>query len=315
METRRLGSTGAIVGVVGLGTATWGRGTTREEARTQVEMLLDAAGNAIDIDPEATDPSFIRDCLSGGALRQRSFVVLRQRARPSRGDLLTALDAALDDLGTGHADLWVVDGWHDDLPWEELVSALAVAQSSGRAMYVGLAPREPWQAAVVAAALACHPDRSGLAGICVPYSLLDAHAARRYSEVSGALDLGILATWTLAGGVLTGKYRHATPPDSRGAAERHADRLHPYREPWARPVVEGLSAAAEGLGVPTGALAIAWVRQQPHVATTFVGARTVHQWRAALASTDVVIPSEIGRALDEVAAHATMGSDNGLEPS
>ena len=39
MERRRLGVTGASVGTIGLGTATWGRGTDRSEAREQLASL------------------------------------------------------------------------------------------------------------------------------------------------------------------------------------------------------------------------------------------------------------------------------------
>lgn len=313
MERRRLGSTGATVGVVGLGTSTWGLGTGPQEAGEHVAMLLDAGGNVVDVDPSTTDPAILRDAIVGAGVRPEIFLSLRLPAAESRGSLLSHLDAALGSLGIDHADLWMIEGWTDGLPWEEIVSALAVAQQTGRAMYVGLAPREPWQASLVAGALASHADRSDLAALCFPFSLLDVTGAGPYRDIADLLRLGIIASWSLAGGVLTGKYRHATPPDSRGAGERYADRLHRYREPWARPVVEGLSAAAEGLGVPTGSLALAWLREQPHVATSLVGARTAHQWRAALDSAHVAVPSEIRHVLDEVATQASHVGENAYE--
>jgi aryl-alcohol dehydrogenase-like predicted oxidoreductase len=128
--------------------------------------------------------------------------------------------------------------------------------------------------------------------------------------VARALDVGVLAASPLAGGVLTGKYRHATPPDSRGASERHAQRLHSYRRTWTRPVIEALCAAAEGLDVSPGSLALAWARDREGITSTIVGARTTHQWRAALDSTRVTLPSEIRQVLDEVAAQAVdLGED------
>ena len=144
-----------------------------------------------------------------------------------------------------------------------------------------------------------------------PYSLLDRPTPGAVTDAARALDAGVIAAWPLAGGVLTGKYRHATPPDSRGAGERYAARLHHYRSAWARPVVDGLCAAAEGLGTSPGALAIAWTRDRPGVSATLTGARTVHQWRASLASTDVHVPAEIRQALDEVADEAAALSHDG----
>ncbi len=315
MERRRLGATGGSVGVVGLGTSTWGRGTDHAEAREQVRMLLEAGGNLIDISSEATGHAFARDALADAGMRREAFVAVRIPMTGSQRDLLADLDDVISALGIGHADLWTVDAWDPALPWPELVSALAAAVATGRARYVGMCPTSAWQAALIGGGLAMHPDRPALAAVTTPYSLLDAVQGAETADVARAVGAGVLAAWPLAGGVLTGKYRHATPPDSRGAGERHAARLHLYRAAWARPVVDGLCAAAEGLGTSPGALALAWIRDRPGVSATLVGARTVHQWRAALAGADVQMPDEIRHALDEVAVQAAQVGHDGLHGS
>ena len=309
METRTLGASGARVGVLGLGTSTWGRGTDAIEAREQVAMLLEAGGNLIEVASWMTNADVSREALSL-ASRPEVFVTLRTVAQPSRREALADLDASLQDLGIAHADLWLIDGWAGDGHWEEAVASLAIASSTGRAMYVGLSPSRPWHAAMVGAALAMHPDRPTMAAMSFPSSLLDAAASAEPMAVAHALGAGVVAASPLAGGVLTGKYRHATPPDSRGASERHAQRLHSYRRTWTRPVIEALCAAAEGLGVSPGSLALAWARDREGITSTIVGARTTHQWRAALDSTRVTLPSEIRQVLDEVAAQAVdLGED------
>lgn len=311
MERRRLGTTGGIVGAIGLGSATWGRGTDRAEAREQLAMLVEAGGNLVDVSPESASSGFGAEVLSDPGLRREVIVSVRLPARASHRDLLDDLDAALSSLRIGHVDMWTVEGWAAGLPWTELVSALAVALATGRARYAGLCPAAAWQAALVGAGLAMHPDRAPLAAVTVPYSLLDRPAAEDAARVAEAVGAGVIAAWPLAGGVLTGKYRHATPPDSRGAGERHAARLAHYRAAWSRPVVDGLCAAAEGLGTTPAALALAWARDRPGVTAAVVGARTVHQWRAVLAGADVVMPTEIRQALDEVADEAARVGDDG----
>lgn len=311
MECRALGLTGGMVGTMGLGTSSWGRGTDLGEAREQVSLLVQAGGNLVDLGPATWQSGIANSVFSDIGLRRDTFISIRLPAGGSQRDLLSDLDQCLAALDIGHADLWTVEGWDPRLPWTELVSALAIGVATGRARYVGMCPSAPWQAAIVGAGLAMHPDRPPLASVTTPLSLLDHVTAHEVTEVSQAVGAGVLAAWPLAGGVLTGKYRHATPPDSRGAGERHAARMHQYRSPWSRPVVDGLCAAAEGLGTTPGALALAWVRDRPGVAAMLVGARTVHQWRAALAGADVLMPTEIRRALDEVADEAARVSHDG----
>jgi len=274
-------------------------------------MLLDAGGDLIDIGLDAVDAEFAGAVLAGSSAPSRAFLSVRSAPAGSARDLLDDLDRSLDALGVDHADLWSVAGWEARLPWDELVGALAVAVATGRARYVGSCPERAWQAALCGAGLALHPQRSPLAAITSPCSLLDIRAARTAIDVAAALGASVIATAPLAGGVLTGKYRHATPPDSRGAGERYGARLQAYRGQHARPVVDGLVAAAEGLGTTPGALAVAWVRYQEHVAAAVVGARTVHQWRAALAGSDTVLPDEIRCALDEVSSTAGAVGDDG----
>lgn len=303
METRRLGRSGASVGVIGLGTSTWGRGTDPAEAADQVRALVDAGGNLIVIEAQATPAHVVAKAIVAPGARASTFVALRTPAMPSRRELLASLDDFVASTGIGHADIWLIDGWSPGEVWDEVVASLAVATASGRALYAGLAPAEPWHAALVGGAMTAHADCSPLSAVAVRTSLLDA-AAQAASDVAVTLDASVLAVGTLAGGVLTGKYRHATPPDSRGAGERHAADMHRYREPWTWPVVDALCAAAEGLGVSPTALALAWARDRPGVASAVVGARTIHQWRAAVDSVEVTLPSEIRHVLDEVATKA-----------
>jgi len=299
------------LGVVGLGTATWGRGTDREEAADQVGLLLDAGGNLIDIAAGGPASDFARQSLADPGVRREAIVNVRLSADNAQRGLIAALDEAIEAMGIGHADIWTVEGWAPHSPWQEIVTSFAVAVSTGRARYAGICPGAPWQAALVGAALDSQPDRSTLAVITTALNLLDHAAARPMRDVAAALGAGIFAAWPLAGGVLTGKYRHATPPDSRGAGERYAARMHAYRSASSWPIVDGLCAAAEGLGASPGAIALAWVRDQPGVTSSLVGARTPHQWRAALASTEVTLPPEIRLALDEVADGASHLSHDG----
>lgn len=282
-----------------------------DEARSLVVDLTECGGDLLDVDAMSPAIALLGRTLHDDGLRRGIFLSVRTSGTPTRRGLLASLDDCLESLGQEHADLWTISAWDPSLPWEELVSTLAVAVGTGRARYVGVAPSRPWHAAIVGAGLAMHPQRSPLAAITARTSLLDRDDDAEIPAIAASIEAGIVAVAPLAGGVLTGKYRHATPADSRGASERDGAELQSYRGAWARPVLDGLVAAAEGLGVSPAAAALAWARDRACVSCLVVGARTSHQWRGAVASLDLRLPSEICGALDEVSTRAAVARRDG----
>lgn len=102
--------------------------------------------------------------------------------------------------------------------------------------------------------------------------------------------------------MLTGKYRHGTPVDSRGASEHLAAFVAPYLDETASRVVEAVTTAADGLAVTPLQVALSWVRDRPGVTAPILGARTAQQLRAALSVETLSLPDEIRQALDDVSA-------------
>jgi aryl-alcohol dehydrogenase-like predicted oxidoreductase len=102
--------------------------------------------------------------------------------------------------------------------------------------------------------------------------------------------------------VLTGKYRHATPADSRGASAHFARYVGKHRTEAAARIVEAVATAADGLGTSPLAVACAWARDRPGVASVVVGARDAAQLRGVLAAEALTLPAEIVAALDDVSA-------------
>ena len=66
-----------------------------------------------------------------------------------------------------------------------------------------------------------------------------------------------------------------------------------------------MRTAAEGLGVPPAAVALAWIRDRPGVTAPVIGPRTPGQLAALLQSEDVELPAQIVEALDEVSSDHT----------
>ncbi len=314
MQQRFLGATGLSVSRLGLGTMTWGRDTDEHEAREQLVAFRDAGGTLLDTAAGYCDGDSER--LIGSLLGDvvpRDEVVLATKAGigrrggerfvdVSRGHLLRSLDASLARLGVDSVDLWQVHTWSDDVPLEETLSALDLAVSSGRAAYVGISNYSGWQSAQAATWQRAVPGRAVLASHQVEHSLLARGVEDEVLPAAQALGLGVLAWSPLGRGVLTGKYRHGTPADSRAASPHFSGFVGRYLDAASQQVVEAVSRAADGLGWTPLQVALAWVRDRPGITAAVVGARTAAQLRGALGGEDLVLPPEITQALDDVSS-------------
>lgn len=312
MESRTVGRSGLQVSRAGLGTMTWGRDTDEYEARDQFALFLEAGGtlfDTADVYGAGAAEELLGTLVAETGVRDDIVIVSKAGGRrtgdrrfdASRRHLLRALDGSLDRLGTDFVDLWLVHGWDDVAPIEETLAALAHAQGSGRARYVGVSNYRPWQLAQ-AATLA--EGREGLALVAneIEYSLLARSGEDDALDAARAVGAGILAWSPVGRGVLTGKYRHGTPADSRGASPHLGGFVGEYMTAAHRHVVDAVCTAAEGLGVAPIDVAIAWVRDRPGVASVLLGSRTAAQLRGALRAEELVLPDEIRTALDEVSA-------------
>lgn len=312
MQTRRLGGSGLTVSRLGLGTMTWGRDTDADAAAAQLESFVDAGGTLVDTsnvygdgDAESIIGTLVPDVIA------RSNVALATTTvgvGSGRGRLLAELDASLRRLGTGSVDLWQVHGFDATMPVEETCSALQTAVSTGRAAYVGVSGHNAWQSATIATWM--RAQGMPLAGVEIEYSLVDRSVEDALLEAVAVHRLGLLAWAPLGRGVLTGKYRHGTPADSRGASPHYARYVGRHRNSAAARIVEAVATAADGLGTSPLAVACAWVRDRPGVTSAVVGAKDPAQLLGSLAAEDVVLPAEIRAALDDVSA----GSAGPIDP-
>ncbi|KPC61410.1 aldo/keto reductase [Streptomyces chattanoogensis] len=314
MEQRHLGRTGLRVSRLGLGTLNWARDTDEQEAADQLKTFWEAGGTLVDTADIYADggAEYLLGRLTDGLIPRDDLVIAtkagsvleaERRVDGSRRHLLAALDASLERLGTSYVDLWQLHAFDPHTPLEETLQVLDLAVTSGRARYAGLANFSGWQLAKAATwQLAAPGVRTRLASTQMEYSLLQRGIEREVLPAALDLGIGLLPSSPLGRGVLTGKYRNATPADSRGASEHLAPFVAPYLDETAGRVVEAVSTAADGLAVTPLQVALSWVRDRPGVTAPIVGARTAQQLRAALSVETLSLPDEIRRALDDVSA-------------
>jgi aryl-alcohol dehydrogenase-like predicted oxidoreductase len=314
MEKRQLGRTGLRVSRLGLGTMTWGRDTEVAEAAEQLKVFLDAGGSLVDTADVYADggSEYLLARLLDDGLVSRSELVIATKAGSvpgtarrfdaSRGHLLAALDDSLHRLGTDYVDLWQVHAFDPATPTEETLHALDLAVASGRARYVGVSNFSGWQLAKAATWQCCAPGRTPLASTQMEYSLLQRGIEREVLPAAQDAGVGLLASSPLGRGVLTGKYRHGVPQDSRGASPYLSGFVQPYLGERSRRIVDAVATAADGLASSPLAVALSWVRDRPGVAAAIVGARTAAQLTSALSVEALTLPDEIRGALDDISA-------------
>lgn len=138
-----------------------------------------------------------------------------------------------------------------------------------------------------------------------PYSLLARGTESDVIPAARHHGVGIIASAPLAGGILTGKYRDGVPADSRGADEATAAEIRRrLDDERATRVVDALVTAADGLGTSPLAVALAWIRDRPGIASMIVGARDIGQLTGVLAAETLELPRAIAAALDDVSARS-----------
>jgi aryl-alcohol dehydrogenase-like predicted oxidoreductase len=170
--------------------------------------------------------------------------------------------------------------------------------TSGRARYIGVSNYSGWQAAHAATLMS--QSRIPLVANEIEYSLLNRLPEDELASASQALGFGLLPWSPLGRGVLTGKYRHGIPADSRAASRDFNGLAGLNLTEEAGQIVDAVAIAAHGMNVSPAEIALAWVRDRPGVVAPIVGARTTAQLRTALSSEDLELPTELVEALNDV---------------
>ena len=270
METRHLGDSGLVVGVVGLGGNNLGRpGTAAESvngARALVDAALDAGITLFDVADVYGAPRGHSEELLGAALagrRDRAVIATKFGvdmqggngpdfgARGARRYVRLAAESSLRRLGTDWIDLFQLHRPDPGTPIEETLAALDDLVRAGTVRYAGLCNLAGWQLAdAVWLARTAH--------LAVPvsaqaqYSLLERETERDMIPACRRFGLGLLPYFPLANGLLTGKYLRGMPPPE---GSRLAGRTRLLADaPWDR--IEKLRAFADERGISMTTLAI-----------------------------------------------------------
>jgi 1-deoxyxylulose-5-phosphate synthase len=217
----------------------------------------------------------------------------------SREQVLKQIDGSLGRLQLDHVDLYQCHSWDDDVPVEETLGALTEVVDAGKARFVGVSN---WSGEQIRRGIEL-ARKQGFAKIVSSqpeYSLL--HRDPEQDEIPASRDHGVsqVVYSPLAQGVLSGKYR---PGESFAADTRAAARGDGFMSRFlADDVLERvrrLGPIADGLGVTTAQLALAWILREPNVASAIVGSSRPEQLRDNAAASGVDLDDATLRAIED----------------
>jgi L-glyceraldehyde 3-phosphate reductase len=218
----------------------------------------------------------------------------------SRKYLLASLDQSLRRMGLDYVDIYYSHRFDPDTPLEETMSALVTAVRQGKALYVGISS---YSSARTLDAVRLLADEGVPLLIHQPsYSMLN-----RWIEDDNLLDTletvgaGCIGFSPLAQGLLTDRYLHGIPDDSRVATggALSADMITEGRLGQVR----ALADIAERRGQSLAQLALAWALRDPRMTSLVIGASSVAQLDANLAALGNLDFSD--DELDAIDEHAT----------
>jgi L-glyceraldehyde 3-phosphate reductase len=196
----------------------------------------------------------------------------------SRKYLLGSLDASLRRTGLDYFDIFYSHRPDPETPIEETMGALAHAVRSGKALYVGISNYDPEQTR--AAAVALRAEGVPLLIHQPRYNMFDRHIENGLLPVLDEVGAGGIVFSPLAQGLLTDRYLHGIPADSRAAEGRWISSSNisdTYLEH-----ARALTEIAKGRGQTLAQLALTWVLRHPQVTSALIGASSVAQLESSL---------------------------------
>jgi L-glyceraldehyde 3-phosphate reductase len=181
------------------------------------------------------------------------------------------LDGSLGRMRFDYVDLIYANPPPPGLPVADMVAEVAGLVNAGKARAWGIVN---WEAGQFAEAVGAAQEQ-GVPLPCaaqLPYSLVARDWVERpeMTTALAAAQAGVVASFVIAGGVLTGKY-------DIGQTGRAADELQSPRIAAARETGRALRALAEEVSATPAALAIAFALAHPAVATVLFGATSPAQ--------------------------------------
>ncbi|MDH6534217.1 L-glyceraldehyde 3-phosphate reductase [Parabacteroides sp. PM5-20] len=192
----------------------------------------------------------------------------------SRKYLMASLDQSLKRMGLDYVDIFYSHRPDPETPIEETMRALADMVRQGKALYVGISNYNARQTREALALL--KEERVPCLLHQARYSMFDRWTEPELLPLLAEEGVGLVAFSPLAQGLLTDKYLHGIPADSRAAKSTgHLQRSQVSPEVIEK--VKQLHVLAQQRGQTLAEMALAWLLKDERVTSLIIGVRSVEQ--------------------------------------
>ena len=337
MHYHRIPHSTLEVSQLGLGTMTFGEQNSEADAHAQLDLAISSGINLIDTAemypvPPRPETQGLTEKYIGSWLKKtgsRDKIILASKvAGPTRGNdasirpnmaldrknIREALDASLKRLNTDYIDLYQLHwpqrqtNFFGKLGYQysassvpvtllETLEALAEQVRVGKIRYIGVSNETPW-GVMRYLQLAEKHELPRIVSIQNPYSLLNRSFEVGLAEISQHEGVELLAYSCLAFGTLSGKYLNGAQP--AGARNTLFSRFTRYSGEQSQLAVAEYVALANKHQIDPAQMALAFVRQQPFVSSTLLGATTLDQLKINIDSANLTLSSEILEELEAI---------------
>lgn len=313
MEFRHLGRSGLMVSEISYGNwITHGSQVEEDAARECVRAALDegiTTFDTADVYAGTKAEEVLGRALKG--VRRESLEIFTKVYWPtgagpndrglSRKHITESVHGSLRRLQTDYVDLYQAHRFDNETPLEETLKTFDDLVRQGKVLYVGVSE---WTADQIAQALKI-ADEMGfdrLVSNQPQYSMLWRVIEAEVVPLAEKEGLSQIVWSPIAQGVLTGKYLPGQPPPagSRATDPSGGNFISRMLNDDVLTRVQDLKPIAGDLGLSMAQLAVAWVLQNPNVASAIIGATKPEQVRDNVKASGVKLDAEVLKKIDDV---------------
>ena len=286
MEYRRCGNSGVLLPAVSLGLwHNFGHVDVLENCRQILHLAFDSGITHFDLANNYGPPAGSAEENFGRILKEdfngyRDEMIISTKAGyymwpgpygewGSKKYLVSSLDQSLKRMGLDYVDIFYSHRPDPNTPMEETMGALDLIVRQGKALYAGISSYSKEETAQAVAIL------KRLGTPCLihqpKYSMFDRWVEGGLMEVLQHEGIGCIPFSPLAQGLLTNKYLHGIPEDSR-IAKPHGFLKENHLDEATLGKIRKLNDLAQHRGQTLAQMALSWILKDNRITTVLVGA-------------------------------------------